>query len=290
MKPLTTLFLAAAAAVVAGTTGHAQYQTLVGVVVHPAAPIDVVMIAEGHAGTTLTTTDRAGRGSFNVAALANGSKFAVYEEKCASATRVLLVADGSAAPASDNCRRRKVGAYDPLSDGTLTVKLASGLGTVARTGLAASAGAGALIVKGLVGGDPERPIDPPRPGGQVEIPPPPPSTSAIDGRFSIVANRATDTCGTFSPSFSGEVEIKASGTTAMVTMKERITRSYAGPISNTNVTAQGGGTLGSHSYQGTMNVQVIGTNSITGTETLNLTAGPCADKTVSYRFNGNRLP
>jgi hypothetical protein len=284
MKHLSTTFLAAAAAVLTGVTALAQSQTLVGVVVHPAVALDVIMVAEGHAGTRLATTDRSGRGSFDIAALANSSKFGVYEEKCADATRVLLVADGSAAPSTNDCRRRRLGAYDPLKDGALTVKLASGLSTVTKSTLAAGAGAGALVVKSLLGGHEEPRQDERRD----EVPRFEVATN--DGRFGIVANRATDTCGSFVPSFNGEVEVRSNGGTTVVTMKERMVRTYTGTIqSNGTFSGTGGGAIGAHSYQGLMQGQVVN-NTITGQETLNFVGGPCADRQASYRFTGNKLP
>jgi hypothetical protein len=289
MKRQFAAFMAATAAVLTGSIGAAQNRAVVPVNIKPAAAVDVVLFSGASAGRTVAVTDRSGKGSFDIAEIANIGKLEVVEEKCSKATRVLLMAEGAAAPTTPKCRKRKLGAFVAGSDTALNVTLSSGMSSVVKAAIAAGAGAGALIATGMLKGD-EQPIDDSGLFGNLDNrppPPPPPAQNTLGGVFNIAATKSVDTGCNFSPSFTGQAAVQTNGSTVTITIKERQNRTYTGTIqSNGNFSASGNGSWGYHAYQGQIQGQING-NSISGTESMNFTMG-CPDRQVAYRFTGNR--
>lgn len=268
----TSSFVAAALAVLMGSVVAAQNRGVVPVNVQPAASVPVVLFSPSDGGTTLTTTGRDGKGSFNIADLANKSsnKFLVVEEKCGNQTRILIVTEEDANAASKKCWR-VVGAYVPGRDAALNAKL-SGMGAVAKAGFAAAVAGGALGATALLsGGEPRVPREEQKEQQKVDV-------TSFSGLFNITATKIIDTGCNFSPSFSGQTELSVSsdGSRVVARMIERLTRPYTGTIdSNGSIKTSGSGNIGARQYVGTLDGRRIG-NSFSGVETLNLSTG-CAN-------------
>ena len=297
----TSTFVAIAAAALTGTTASAQIRGLVSVNIQPAAAVPVVLLEGAGAGRTLVTTGRDGKGSFNIADIANASKMDVVEEKCASATRILLVAEGESGSASNNCRRRRVGAFWWGHDEALNVKL-SGMSTATKAMLAGAGAGGAFLAKETLGGsktevrrqEPQR-QEPQRQEPQRQEPPrqePPreePRVVTFDGTYRILATKVSDGGCNFVPSFSGQLQVTSTGDSRVtVRMIERLTRVYSGAVQQVGIgslSATGSGSLSTLTYTGQLVAQVNG-NSISGTETLNIQNG--CQKQVVYSFAGSK--
>ena len=279
-KNFTSTFVASVA-ILMGTIVSAQDRGIVPVTVQPAASVPVVLFSPTDVGTTLVTTGKDGKGSFNIADLANKSsnKFLVVEEKCEDQTRILLVAEEDAnLPASKKCRRRELGAYLVGRDAALNVKLSGGVSAAMKTGLIAGAGASALLAKEALSGDEPQARREQSRIEEVRV--------SFDGTYNIVANKAVDPGCNFVPSFSGQLQVTTDGSRIVARMIERLTRIYTGTIQpNGNFTASGNGNLNTLTYTGQIEGQVSG-NSISGTEMLNIQNG--CGKQVSYRFSGNK--
>lgn len=287
----TSTFVAVAAAALTGTGVSAQNRGLVPVNIQPAAAVPVVLFEGADAGRTLVTTGRDGKGSFNFADIANLSKLDVVEEKCASATRVLLVAEGVDAPATNNCRRRRVGAFWASRDNALNVRL-SGMSTMMKAGLVAGAGAGgAFLAKETLGGNKSdvRRDEPKRQEPQRQEPPrEEPRVVTFAGNYRISATKVSDGGCNFVPSFSGQVELSSGTDSSRVVarMIERLTRSYTGTIQQDgSFSAAGNGGWSTLTYTGQIVGRVNG-NTISGTETLNIQNG--CGKQVVYSFTGSK--
>jgi len=142
----TSPLVAAATAALLGSVMAAQGRQSVPVSIQPPAAVDVVLFAAMNAGKVLTTTDANGKGSFDVADLLNLGKLDVVKDECADKVRVLLVRHGVGTPDSQDCRKRRLGAYWPGHDPDLNVRLqGGGMSSGAKTGLIAG-GAGAALV------------------------------------------------------------------------------------------------------------------------------------------------
>jgi len=115
--------------------------------------------------------------------------------------------------------------------------------------------------------------------------------TALYGTFNITATKSSDTGCNFAPSFTGQLQLSANkdGTAATYKMIERLTRIYAGTVAtNGTFTGTGTGDLSGFTYNGSISGQIsTGGTSLTGSETLNFTAG-CPGRTVIYQFTGTK--
>ena len=120
-------------------------------------------------------------------------------------------------------------------------------------------------------------------------PPPAPDLSSFFGTFNGTATRQSDTCGNFVPSFPAQIVITGNndGSNLTARMVERLTRIYTGTMQTSGAfNTTGTGNLDGFIYSGTLTGTATAT-SITGTETLNFSAG-CPGRTVVYNFTANR--
>src|SRR5258708_1513589 len=86
-----TIAAAAIAAQMGSIVVLAGSPDLVPVSINPGKSLDIVLFAAANGGKTLARTNAHGRGAFDASDVADLGKLDVVEDKCAEATRVLLV-------------------------------------------------------------------------------------------------------------------------------------------------------------------------------------------------------
>jgi len=297
-----------AAACAAGASALVVAQNVppppVALTVQPAAPVDVVMYGAGNNGTVLARTDAGGKATLDFLKLANAGKIGkvtVTEERCPAQSRLLLTTEDASLPAAQqDCRRRRAGAFVLGKDTAFTARLGNGAG-MSTTTKAALIGGGAAAAAVAVaassggggngggsnntgGGGSGGGSTGGGGGGGVDL-------TALFGTFNISATKTTDTGCNFNQTFTGQFQVAANkdGSSATYKLIERLTRAYSGTVSSNGTYAgTGTGNLDGFIYNGTIAGQISSTgSSVTGTETLNFTAG-CPGKMVIYQFTGNK--
>ncbi len=288
----TRSLLAVVCASAAAAAGFAQTPTQpppVTVTVQPAASVDVVLYSAANTGTVLGRTDAGGKATLDFLKIANAGKIGkvtVTEERCPDQTRLLLTsADGKLPDAQKDCRRRRAGAFIVGQDTTFTAKLTNGgISTTTKAEIIGGAAAAGIIVAAKSGGGGSNPTSPPTPTPGIDLTP-------EFGTFNISATKVTDTGCSFSPSFTGQLQISGNkdGSGLTIRMIERLTRVYTGTMqSNYSYVVAGTGNLDGFGYAGTITGQVgSGGTTVQGTETLTFNSG-CPGRVVAYQFSGSR--
>jgi hypothetical protein len=198
-------FTSVLAALLLSSGTAAQTQQSVPVRVQPAAALDVVLFSAANAGKVLATTAPDGRGSFDIAEVANLGKLAVIEERCPDRTRLLLVAADTQAPNAQKCRRRTVGAFWWGQDKALNAQLTgAGMSTTVKTGLIAAGAGGVVGGVALVTGGDDGTKPPPGPGpGPNDPPNTGPNATSFNGTYTGNLTATTNTC-----DFAGAASIR----------------------------------------------------------------------------------
>ena len=204
----------AATAVLLGSFAAAQGRQSAPVNIQPPTSVDVVLFSAMNAGKVLATTDSNGRNNMDVTDLINLGKLDVVEEKCPNQTRVLLVAQGTRTPDTQDCRRRRVGAFWWGHDTALNVKLSGGgMSTGTKVGILAGGGAAAVGTAVALKGDGYKTSTPSTSTGSTGGSTGGSATgTAFNGTYAGTLTATTNTCGfSSSASVRGVLSVDANG-------------------------------------------------------------------------------